>query len=382
MYKAEPQQVRKLLGRIYSDGAILMPSKKELSSVFAYHKQHYKLDWEEYCENMPEKIRFLTLEDIPSFGLVLRRYVSQSKAVQSGFLNECVITKRLAERLGLDILVSFLDDAHNLDELPVSDDIKSALEEKVVRFAYVRNGAPDICVVQCGGCTSGDTFIYESGIEYKVEDKEQGAKAGENDCIYDENFKLLPLPKTPNRVHVLIDEMNEHYNLSEFIGHNCPIDSESARRATDRYMTDSCVSIYAVPDASNQLALLCSEDLHELGVISFKGSEVRLAGRNPGKVFTPHLLLNMLQNAGASIEDEEVKIPKSSMKTAKSRRTGTISRWKLNSIFFVRVADVEESREYLHFPLSKVKQLKPTVSPHISFVGKASDVEKFYREAF
>ncbi|MCL2599451.1 MAG: hypothetical protein FWD76_06065 [Firmicutes bacterium] len=135
--------------------------------------------------------------------------------------------------------------------------------------------------------------------------------------------------------------------------------------------------------------VICTEDkdgyltmlpCNQMGRWAKLEGEIRSAGRNPYKVWTPHNLHGVLVGLGASIQMEEVHCPKRSLKISGQRGNKTqLSRYKINSQFFVRAKDCVEEMDKIKFALGKVQQLSPTIAAKVNFKGlKYQAVKDYY----
>jgi activator of HSP90 ATPase len=109
--------------------------------------------------------------------------------------------------------------------------------------------------------------------------------------------------------------------------------------------------------------------------------ELRPTGRNSYPVWTPNKLLSVLKEKGGSVHADTVTMPLSSFKQSKARGGENISRFKINPLFFVRSADVENTKGTVTFKLDAVKQNIPDITAKINFKNlEVSEVKKFYMD--
>ncbi len=57
-----------------------------------------------------------------------------------------------------------------------------------------------------------------------------------------------------------------------------------------------------------------------------------------------------------------------------------ITRYEINSIYFVRVKDIKTSGGYVTFDLSKVRQKKQTISMHIYTILNKIKLSEIFKE--
>jgi hypothetical protein len=76
-------------------------------------------------------------------------------------------------------------------------------------------------------------------------------------------------------------------------------------------------------------------------------------------------LQKTLKEKHAEQNGEFVTIPKAAMDTAIGRGKNTITRYKINPVFFVRTRDIKSSGNKYQFRISAVNQNTPSCSPHM-----------------
>ena len=108
--------------------------------------------------------------------------------------------------------------------------------------------------------------------------------------------------------------------------------------------------------------------------------EIRPAGRNHYKVWTPKALKRFLENMGASIEENTVCIKKEKLQPRRERGgNGRISGYKINPLFFVYIRDCYEKDSLISFNIDSVRQLKPTITGKMFFEKLSyNNVKKYY----
>lgn len=377
MHKATKEHIQSLLSLIYNKGINAVIPKTRLDAIFDYHKKNFNNTDGKYWNDMPDDIT----KDIESVSVIkelLTRYLEDKRAIQSGVLTECVVSKAVADALGATTLTTVFEKSPQ--NLPVDKNITKALKNKTVRFAYTVDGIEDILVAQCGGNKTGDLLVFYKGIEYKFEIKGTGAKAGEHDCLYTDEGKLIARKRTPKQSKYLVSAC-DGLDIWQYVGHNYLFSKEVGQEAFNLYLASNKIDIYATVDKEGKVVLACSEDLNELGILTFEGSEMRMGGRNHENVFTVKYFEKVISELEANISNDGIVIiSKEKMTPAKGRGKETISRWKLNSVFFVYAEDCTVENETVSFYIDDVRQLRPTVSTHVGFVGNVDDVVKFYKE--
>ena len=133
----------------------------------------------------------------------------------------------------------------------------------------------------------------------------------------------------------------------------------------DNYAAKKYADVICVEDRNGYLTMLPA---NQVGLWSITQGEIRPAGRNSYAVWTPKALEGFIAQMGGSIDQGMVTLPHHAVTTA-SQRGGDdeISRYKLNSLFFVRVESAKVVGGNLYFKLEDVKQLKPTIAAKMFF---------------
>ena len=107
--------------------------------------------------------------------------------------------------------------------------------------------------------------------------------------------------------------------------------------------------------------------------------EIRPSGRNKAKVWTPIRLQKVLIDKGAEIKSTNITMPLSLLKSTNKRGGSQTSRLKIDPSFFVYMKDLEIRGEFVHFDLSAVNQLIPSITAKMNFKGlKLAEVKNYY----
>jgi hypothetical protein len=143
---------------------------------------------------------------------------------------------------------------------------------------------------------------------------------------------------------------------------------------SENYAAKKYADVICVEDRYGYLAMMPA---NQVGLWSITQGEIRPAGRNSYTVWTPIALAKYIADLGGAIDNGNVSVPLQSVVTA-SQRGGDdgISRYKINSLFFVRVENAKNVDGTLYFKLEDVKQLKPTIAAKMFFTNL--DVAKVY----
>jgi hypothetical protein len=83
----------------------------------------------------------------------------------------------------------------------------------------------------------------------------------------------------------------------------------------------------------------------------------------------------------AEIENNIVRIPLNKLKSSNARGSRSISRYKIDPLFFVRESNVTLSGQTASFALDEVRQLNPSITAKMNFKGlKVAKVQDYYSE--
>jgi hypothetical protein len=96
--------------------------------------------------------------------------------------------------------------------------------------------------------------------------------------------------------------------------------------------------------------------------------EIRPAGRNHYKVWTPLALRRFLVEKGATINGNTVQVNKKNLDERRERGGNhKLSGYKVTPLFFVYAKDCKESKGVLTFDITKMQQLNPTIAGKMFF---------------
>lgn len=363
-----------LFNKIYNNGDLLeiITSRQNLKSLNAYYKRNFNRH--EHYDDFYNGLGDLSIELEKSRSAIaeFEKQFNRGLALQPAILSECFVSETLANALGLN---NFLDADEKFENIPsqlFEALIRSRggdLEQALPRYIY-HNDRSTIVLLQYGDSSSIDAVFVKDGYRVRLEIKEEKAKLGEYDLNYNEDGLLLPTPNiSENHPEYIrfIDIFNQETDIFSHMGSNFRIgdylddalletivERVFDTRRIDLYILQKGEKIFSVP--TNYL-LSC--------VDATRGSEIRTAGRNSYRVFTPNRLETIIYEQGGNIIDDIVTLPYDSENETRGRGMMTISRYKINSLFFVKYEDVEINDEVVSFPLNKIKQNKATISIHL-----------------
>jgi len=376
-----------LFNKIYNGGDLIniITTITKIKSMNKYYKNNFTRydNFEELLFNMGS-LR-TELEKSHSALAEFEKQYNRNLALQPAILTECFISQTLANILGLN---NFLDADENEENIPgnlLMALIRSKggdLEAATPRYIYYNDNS-SIVLLQYGDSSSIDAVFVKNGYRVRLEIKEEKAKLGEYDLNYNEEGVLIPTRNIINNHPEYIKFIDVFNNTTDMFSHmgsnfkigsyleddllNSIVDRVFALGRIDLYILQKGNKIFAVP--SNNL-LKC--------VDVTKGSEIRTAGRNSYAVFTPDRLMTFIHEQGGTIENNIVTLAYDQDNETEARGGTRISRYKINSLFFVPYQFVTIENNFVSFDLTKVKQNKATIAIHLN----AEINEDALRESF
>ena len=339
--------------------------------------------WEDYKSARsisPELFK----EVCPAIFFELTKALTSGNQVQSAVFSECAYAQTLANMLDLPVF-SVFDPAAATWDAKVSEDLRLA----GIKPRYVYESLDGRrALVQAGGFGGVDSFLlaFDGTQSIALEFKQPRAKSSEPDLpAYGEDGLFVVSDKfneeNPQFKLMVEEQLSKELNFFRVAGSNVHDFSVEnvAKAVSENYSADKFADVVCVEDSDGFLTILPSNHLHQWAEIR---GEIRPAGRNAYKVWTPEALRSSILNLGGVIEGNDVAIPIDQMTTA-SKRGGdaTVSRYKISPLFFVREQYVVVRSEMGMFKLDKVEQLKPTISAHMYFDDlRVDEVRATYRE--
>jgi len=312
----------------------------------------------------------------PALHHQLTRHEIGQNNIQSAVFSECVYAQALADIFQLSCFRNCLIDA---TFLPTSVAGLLASYSLVPRYAYM---TPDgrRMLIQAGGCGGVDSAlitVFDLKI-FTIEFKEPWAKASEPDLPeYGEDGMLRAteefLSRYPQYTSMLAEKAG--LNFFEIMGRNVnDFTAESVNQAiVENYCRKKFADVVCTEDVCARLVML---PINQVSTWARIVGEIRPAGRNHFKVWTPIALGGFLRAMGATIEAGVVQVPITRLGTARPRGGLGVSRYKINSLFFVRAENVEVDNYMAQFKLGDVRQLKPTIAAKMLFDSLSYDEVK------
>lgn len=363
-------QQRAIMNEFYNAGPI---------QVIFNHSKRKRL-WNEFIKN---SLSSKTLREIkcicPAMYHQICKHQTKGGNLQSAVFSECVYAQTLANILGLKCFLNCYEKPNILPK-EVMDLLNSY--SLVPRYAYTDTKHSRM-LIQAGGCGGIDSALITviDFTIYTIEFKEPAAKASEPDLPkYDEKGNLKITTDFIEEYPQFKDMLTEQKDLNFFssIGHNIgDFSSKSIETAiVGNYTAKKFADVVCTEDQNGFLVML---PINQVPIWATIEGEIRPAGRNHCATWTPKALIRFLCDMGATIKGETVHISASKLTATKPRGGQGISRYKINSLFFIRAQKVTCKGSQVAFSLSDVRQLIPTITAKMFFKTlNYSEVSKHY----
>lgn len=379
---------------IYEETNRTILTDKEIKDIEKFYKENYKESktFDDFLSINPDITK--KVKKVKGVYAEIERQFNAKKALQPGTLVECVLAQTIANMYNL---TTFVDSFHSyIRELPANVLPYLRTEENTLlcRYIYYDPNNYKNFLIQYGNPTSYDADLFLDNKVVKVEFKDRIARAGERDIKrYDENGKLLIdnkfIEENPDYIP-LIEKFNEETDIFSRYDSNCKkvnfddFDIDTKKELLKNYFTTLGIDTLVTLDKNNQLIAItidCIDEEKNINIISTDGSEIRPAGKNPGKVFTPIFLKNSITNMNGKIENNIASIPKEKMSDRIGRGTGgKVTGKKINNLLFVTIENVSEDDDRCIFSLENVMQLKPTIAVHIKIIATKEELKRHYQD--
>jgi hypothetical protein len=316
----------------------------------------------------------------PAIQAEIEKSLKSGKLEQGGILTECVYAQTLANHFELD---EFAD--YSLDPKWLTTNILELLSSYSLKPRYVyRNQNGSRLLIQAGGPAGIDSALI-SVIDvnvFTIEFKENLAKSSEADLpLYGEDGFLVRVPKFekewPHFLSMVDEQIYKKLNFFDHIGSNInDFSSESIKEAVNgNYAGKKFADVICTEDIDGFLTMIPANQADVWGKLT---GEIRPSGRNHRKVWTPNRLKLDIESRGGVITGEIVRMPLSSIKAAAPRGGRGISRYKINSLFYVETKNFKIIEDEVEFLLKNVQHNKPTISAHMDFAGISFDEVRNY----
>ena len=320
-------------------------------------------------------------EKCPALEHQIRKSYESGRNIQSAVFSECVYAQTFANMFNLTQFVNCYEDANFLPETIMG---KLSSYHLVPRYVY-SSADKRRMLIQAGGCDGIDSALINVTdlAIYTIEFKEPGAKTSEPDLPkYKEDGVLIVTEKWLEKYPQFKSMLDEQSGLNffEIMGHNINnFSKESIDLAVSNNYTNTkkYATVICTEDIKGNLVIIPTNQASIWAEIE---GEIRPAGRNHYNVWTPNALSKFILDKGGIINGNEVTIKKSSLLIGKERGgNGKVSRYKINSLFFVYTENCIENGEFVEFNINNVQQLNPTIAGKMFFKKLLhSNVKKYY----
>lgn len=306
---------------------------------------------------------------LPALYAEIEKSLSSGKLIQPAIFSECVYAQALADQFEL---AEFAD--YSRDPKWLSDEILKLTASYGLKVRYVyRNFQGSRLLIQAGGPGGIDSAlisVIDTNV-FTIEFKEPGAKSSEADLPrYGEDGLLQQDPrllaKWPQFSSMIEEQIAKQLNFFEHIGKNInDFSKESIKAAINgNYSGKKFADVICTEDLQGHLTMIPANQVHLWANLE---GEIRPSGRNSYKVWTPDRLVHDILGIGGVVNGETVNVNVASLTPSSPRGGVGISRYKINSLFFVRESDVTVDNSRATFRLGAVKQNKPTITAKMFF---------------
>ena len=346
------------------------------------NKVERKNIWDDFVKNRDiENISHLE-KVIPALYFEMEKALTQNQNIQPAVFSECVYAQALAAKFKLSRFEHYLENL-KIDLLANEED-SGKIPKLTVRYAYSSPSGNEV-LYQAGGAGAVDCAFkteFDPGF-VMIELKESYARTSDpNLPKYGEDGYIVSSKEFereyPQLVPMLQEHIEKNLNAFEHLGRNVNTfsDENIVKAVTENYSGKKFADFICTEDSNGFLVMLPSTDVSRWAKLE---GELRPSGRNKAKVWTPIRLEKVLRDRGADIKSTNITMPLSLLKTTNKRGGSQTSRFKIDPSFFVYKKDIEIKGEFVHFDLSAVNQLIPSITAKMNFKGlKMADVKNYY----
>lgn len=374
-----------------NDKQFLTKQQKEIMQEF-YYKDKTKVIFDKAsrnklwnCAKKRAKIDLNKLvKQCPALAHQIERSYKEGHNLQSAVFSECVYAQTFANMFALDKFVNCFDEK-NKNYLPQS--IQNLLHSYFLtpRYVYATKDKKRM-LIQAGGCDGVDSAlvtVIDLAI-YTIEFKEPWAKASEPDLPkYKENGKIVINYEFLTEYPQYEEMLNEHKTLNFFqlMGnneHNFSKNSICKALKSNYTGKKKFADVLCTEDKNGYLTMMPCNQMDKWAEIE---GEIRPAGRNHYKVWTPKALQKMIEEKGKIKTNKLCEMKKQDMEIRKQRGgNNTVSGYKISPLFFVYKEDCQEKDGVIMFDIDKVQQLNPTIAAKMSFKKlEIENVKEYYK---
>lgn len=355
---------------------------KNQNTFVIFKKKERNKIWKELKNNSISKELLEKINKLcPAFACEINKQKERNKYLQSAIFSECVYSQTLANILKLGYFVDCHKNKESFSYILNNINIKNFIP----RYIY-HNLEGSSFLIQGGGPNSTDAILYNKSesIYFFIEFKEPYSKISEIDLPKYEDDGLLDFDDdflTKNHNFKKMLEEKRGLNFFEFIGKNINDFSEESVSFAVMHNYDNgnkTADIICTEDLNGFLTLFPTNDINEWANLE---GEIRPAGRNKYGIWTYKAFINFLKDLDAEIKENNVKILKTKLSKRRERGGNSVSAYKINSLFFIRVSSCSIQDDYVSFSIDKVKQLNPTISVKMNFKSLSYEYTKnFYQK--
>jgi len=307
----------------------------------------------------------------PALEHQINRSYKSGNNIQSAVFSECVYAQTFANMMGLTKFVNCYEITNY-----IPSNVTSLLDSfhLTPRYVYSTEDKRRM-LIQAGGCDGIDSALITviDLVIYTIEFKEPGAKTSEPDLPkYKEDGNLLVtdqwLSNNPQFGRMLKEQEEKGLNFFNVMGSNVnDFTKESIDIAVSGNYSNKhkYATVICTEDINGYLVMLPTNQVSQWAEIE---GEIRPAGRNHYKVWTPLALRRFLVEKGATINGNTVQVNKKNLDERRERGGNhKLSGYKVTPLFFVYAKDCKESKGVLTFDITKMQQLNPTIAGKMFF---------------
>lgn len=305
----------------------------------------------------------------PALEHQIRRSYESGNNIQSAVFSECVYAQTFANMMGL---TTFVNCYETFDYIPNEVSLLLQSYHLVPRYVYSTLDKRRM-LIQAGGCDGIDSaLITVIDLQiYTIEFKEPGSKTSEPDLPkYKEDGILLVTEKwlqaNPQFKGML--EEQEGLNFFKVMGSNI---NNFSKESIDIAVSSNYSNKKKYAD------VICTEDIrgnlvmlptNQVSIWAEIEGEIRPAGRNHYRVWTPNALKRFLIEKGAELNGNTVRVNKHNLEERRERGGNRkLSGYKVTPLFFIYAEDCTENNGILTFNIDNMRQLNPTIAGKMFF---------------
>lgn len=282
--------------------------------------------------------------------------------------------------LGLSVFTIYSD---NPNCIPVKVRPLLKAQNIVPRYTYASADGQWL-LVQAGSSNGIDSLLISMAnlTIYTIEFKEPGAKTSEPDLPkYEEDGYLKVTQEFLDKNPQFKAMLSEHKKLNFFesMGHNIhEFSAESVNIAVSNNYTNKQADVVCTEDIDGFFVMMPTQQISTWAHIE---GEIRPAGRNHSRVWTPQALRKFLIAKNATFAGNSVFVPEDMLEQRRERGgNGRVSGYKITPLFFVYVQCCEKRGNIICFDINDVEQLRPTIAGKVFFIDLTyTKVADFYK---